>query len=610
MRHRLITKPADDVLTGTGRATYLRTTRIAWPNWPRQQPRSTLQHVVLLASGLLCWFSSLEAFAKPRVQITAPSRIQVHTEGSRKSLKVAATLTDELARPLAAMRLRILLLDAAGGTIAWDSRRPCALAESSESGTRRHLLTNRDGMVCLVGTPSATPRRVRVEFLGYQLYGPTSAEVPWIDRSSSLDVGFSPVPRRINLDNAHVELHARAQRAKDEGVPDLPVELLEHDGRRLAVALSDRDGHVTFRVPTADIDGPSIARLSLSVDKHSVHPTSSASVLVARQAIVTLETSHRSTTGDLTRGVDIPVRVRTQRGNVTQGLVEARVGKRVLAIAPVVDGVATLRVVVEPDDLDNETAFAFGDTTHLSASLHYVPSQSVYVASNALAINLIHKRSLGLLPILQLVVVVLLGAWLLENWLRPKRRRTKRRQLSAESTHGSVQVVSPQPRAKQWQGTVIDAHDATAIPNATLSVVSASFAGNTVLLTSRSAQDGSFHFYLDAPAPTLRLCVKAPNHVTLTSTFPAAGLLCIKMVSRRRALLEQLVRWTQRQHKRWTQQPEATPHHVIEVAHAAKLDRIESWASSVQQSVYDKPALDEVTQQAIDKMHDEIQPAR
>ena len=83
-----------------------------------------------------------------------------------------------------------------------------------------------------------------------------------------------------------------------------------------------------------------------------------------------------------------------------------------------------------------------------------------------------------------------------------------------------------------------------------------------------------------------RACVDSADHSTHEQPLPPPSVLGVALVTRRRALLERLVRWARQKGAPFDGAPEPTPGHVRRVASRASAVEVEAWASRVEQAAY------------------------
>jgi len=155
-----------------------------------------------------------------------------------------------------------------------------------------------------------------------------------------------------------------------------------------------------------------------------------------------------------------------------------------------------------------------------------------------------------------------------------------------------IDVVRAQAGQTAYRGSVVDAHDGTVIARARLVVIAPAFQGDGVIARATTDEGGAF--VLDAKHQNdARLVIEAPAHSKYEQALPLPGVLRIALVTRRRTLLERLVRWAQRAGSPFDAPPEPTPGHVRRAAFRAQDDEVEQWARGVESAAYGPATVDE-----------------
>jgi len=90
-----------------------------------------------------------------------------------------------------------------------------------------------------------------------------------------------------------------------------------------------------------------------------------------------------------------------------------------------------------------------------------------------------------------------------------------------------------------------------------------------------------------------RLVVSSADHATHEQALPPPSVLRVALVTRRRALLERLVRWARQRGAPFDGAPEPTPGHVRRAAARHDAGEVEAWAGRVEQAVYGPDRVDE-----------------
>jgi hypothetical protein len=189
------------------------------------------------------------------------------------------------------------------------------------------------------------------------------------------------------------------------------------------------------------------------------------------------------------------------------------------------------------------------------------------------------------------------------GWRRPPRLRPTSSSAPPRG-RASVEVIEALGPGGGYRGVVCDAHEGTPVSPAVVSFIGPE-GGAHVLLQVRTATDGSFKADAAAfPSGTL-VEVTAPFHATLTAPLPGPGVLQLSLLSRRRALLDRLVRWAERRGKPWTRPSgDPTPGHIAGVAEQESEAQVGRWARSVERLAYGPNPPDAALEQAAGVVED------
>jgi len=154
-----------------------------------------------------------------------------------------------------------------------------------------------------------------------------------------------------------------------------------------------------------------------------------------------------------------------------------------------------------------------------------------------------------------------------------------------------VQVIGRAPSAGGWRGVVVDAHEGTPVVGARLSIVVPAFQGDGVIARALADEHGSFSFD-PTHARDARLVVEADLHSTYEQALPPPSALHVALITRRRALLDRLVRWARHQGAPFDGVSEPTPGHVRRAAARLKMQEgqrwttVEKWAGQVESAAF------------------------
>src|SRR5260221_11563213 len=120
-----------------------------------------------------------------------------------------------------------------------------------------------------------------------------------------------------------------------------------------------------------------------------------------------------------------------------------------------------------------------------------------------------------------------------------------------------------------------------------------------VLFQVRTGHEGSFAVESAGFPSGTRVEVHAPFHATLSAPLPVPGVIELSLISRRRALLERLVRWAERRGKPWTRgSGDPTPAHVAGVASSEAEAHVERWARGLEHLAFGPNPPDAASEQA------------
>ena len=460
------------------------------------------------------------------------------------------------------------------------------------------LETDERGGFCLRGRGALDKEAaLRVHFAGTKLYEAVQ------DRFAvdAIQAGLSPVILRFDpavdaIDLERESLAVTAALRIDRSDPGrlsaaaalqregLAVVLEDERGTKLGEAVTGGDGRARFEVKASSLDGPGQGELRARFDGSATLAKASASQSVLRRAQVTLALSHPLDPANAEDGIPIDVEVTSARGAVDGGVVEAlRAGESVGAGA-VQHGKA--RVIA---------AFASEREGRVPMALRYVPAAPWWRPGPELAIE-VPVAGPGVWRQVALGALVLaIAGWVLGGWRRaPKPPALADQEAKAAPPSGrpGVRIVGPSEGAQGWRGVVIDAHEGTRIPGAELTIVVPAFDGTGVI--ARATTDEAGAFTIDAAYRNdARLVVHAASHSTYEQALPAPSTLGVALVTRRRAILDRLVRWSRRQGPPFEGPLEPTPGHVRRVASRAQDLDIERWASEIERAAFGPEVVDE-----------------
>ncbi|MCK6591970.1 MAG: carboxypeptidase regulatory-like domain-containing protein, partial [Polyangiaceae bacterium] len=234
-------------------------------------------------------------------------------------------------------------------------------------------------------------------------------------------------------------------------------------------------------------------------------------------------------------------------------------------------------------------------------SLRYVAAAPWWRAGQELRVELPIAGPGILRQALLALVVVIVTAWVIAPWRRaPKPRAPKDAEAPAAPPSGraGVQVVASPAGQRGWKGTVMDAHEGTPVAGARLMIVVPAFEGDGVVARGTADERGAFTLLLDGSSTAAvpngaRLVVESATHSAYEQALPPPSVLSVALVTRRRAILDRLVRWARRQGSPFDGPPEPTPGHVRRVATRANAREVETWAMKIEHLAFGPDEVDE-----------------
>ena len=126
------------------------------------------------------------------------------------------------------------------------------------------------------------------------------------------------------------------------------------------------------------------------------------------------------------------------------------------------------------------------------------------------------------------------------------------------------------------------------------------FDGVAVLAQTTSGEDGAFALAPFETRPGDELVAEGPLHAPLRCPLPPSGELHVRLVLRKRALLDRLVTWARARGAPYDPGFEPTPGHVRAAA-GSELG-VARWADAVEQAAYGGAAVDGGAQAEVDRL--------
>ena len=543
-----------------------------------------------LLTTLVLWANVGSAAAAdstpPTLKISGKASFTTEARASGEGFEVRAGLVDEVGRPLPGSEVRIRADAPTGNATLHRCGDP-----RGEAGGELLLSTDKAGRVCITvtGMPSGS---VELSFRDARGYLERTSRVVRLPDgvATSFEVGFDPPLTSLSLDRPvqEIGLVARARGGAAAPAASELVLSLVADGaeRELGRAALDGLGEVhRLSLVSGSFGPPGPARLIGRLRTRGGEELAQASTAITRTVTVALQVGSDSANAT-EAGASLTVHAASALGPAPSGVIEARSRGLSVAAARVRNGSATLTLPTAP-------AALLGGTL----TLDYVGEGTGWLSGPPLELRVSAPGPSYGRYALWIAAAGLAALAVVLGWRRPPRSRPLEATIPPRA-RASVEVLETFGAGGGYQGFVRDAHDGSGISPAVVSFVGGGARG-TVLHQARTATDGSFNVQSSVfPAGTL-VEVTAPLHATLTAPLPAPGVIELSLVSRRRALMERLVRWAERRGKPWTRPiGEPTPAQVAAVASSEAEPDVERWARGLERLAFGPIPPDAASEQA------------
>jgi hypothetical protein len=285
------------------------------------------------------------------------------------------------------------------------------------------------------------------------------------------------------------------------------------------------------------------------------------------------------------------------------GSIEARLGELSVGIGSLRNGEARVTAI-----------FAAGRALDLTVRAVYVPAAPWWEPGAPGVIAVTVRPGTPWRRIAFSVLALALVAWVIREAydFRPFRRsRVATEKPKLAEPVGRAEVVRPRAPREGWAGVVFDAHEGAPIRGAAIAVVLAGFPGadgstGTRVLAERIADDAG-QFALAEPAfpRGALLRISAPTHGPIEIPLPPPSDLSIAMVSRKRNLLERVVKFALREWGAWDDsRRDPTPDQVARrarreadpIASDGRAKQIEAYARATESAAFGPGTVDASTE--------------
>jgi len=555
---------------------------------------------VLLAFAALVVTPALFG-ATPEVRVRGSAKISAAAAASEESAVVAGTLLDDTGRPVGGATLRIRGVALDGTTLPLPALVACA-REPPPGGFRpggsarraeQSVTTDAAGRFC-VSTDAGGLAALTVTFADERGLLDAAEEKVTIDRSRhAVELRLLPLTAtfEVERETQRVQVNVRSVSALSPVTPPLPLAvyaLTPNAETLLAQGACPMNGATELEFATSKLAGPGPIELALRFAGSATLQPAEARRRVLATARVRLALSRAPAAADPTDGVVLDVALGSAAGAVDKGSVEARLDGKTVGIAPVARGAA--RVVAQ---FPRRGPNARLELRYLPTEPWWRPGEPLAVDVGLLAQNRWPSLAwLGLLGALAL--------WLVGGWRRPERSERAAAAGDAVALRvAGVHVIQRDDEYIGWRGVVRDAHDEHPLEGALVSLVGVAPERR---VHARVSADHDGRFELSAPSDgAVELLVTARLHSDFSCPAPPHGELRVDLVSRRRHVLDRLVRWAERRGPLGRARAEPTPGDVKRHGRRAHKDDIVEWAGAVEAAAYGPGAVDESVEQDVNR---------
>lgn len=528
------------------------------------------------------------------LRVRGTSQLDVFAVGRVSDVLVRGALTDEVGASLGRASLRLEAKDGASA-LALDGLTSCPGEDTlirSDGRTAANITTDERGVFCVLWPGRTTAGSFTAKYNGNKFFEGiegSAAVVPEGEQRAVTTLKFDTPPSTLDLDKESHLIGATLRIARADAArmllpanrhEGLTVNLVDERGQIVATTTTRGDGKARFELKSSALGDPGDGELRAEFPGDKQLAASKAESQVTRSIKVSLELPS-SAAGDPDAGISIDVGVTSGRGAATSGLVEASIDGKPVGAAPVKDGKAALVIT-----------FAGGEERKLPLTVRYSPSAPYWQPGAPATMEVVAK---GPHPIRQIGFAVLgaaLVAWIVLKWRRaPKVENRESAMPPPPSGRPEILVLERPSGLRGWKGQVADAHDGYPIARAELTVFTVGFDKRNVIARATTEADGTFSLDVPDAPKDARLLVEGELHATYEQPLPGPSILRVALVTRRRAILDRLVKWARLRGTPFDSNREPTPGHVRRVASRTGAERVESWATNIEAAAFGPSAV-------------------
>lgn len=557
---------------------------------------------------ILIAFAVLVVAATPawavNVRVRGGAQIEVAGWDRGTEVIVRGRVTDDVGASFGKVSLQ-LTARGPGGAIRFGNTRPCEGEDGGDArgeGEACQVTTAESGAFCVRFDPPAAGATLSASFVGNNFYDPAEASAT-IDAENETRVRsllkfettqsvFDLSDERVSLivslkvDRADQQRKSSQRTIKREG---LALTLQNESGATLSTAPTGGDGKARFTLPARELGAPGEGVLKAIFAGDDGLLPSTTTLPVLRRGAASIRAPESIETSDPEGGFGFDVELTSAHGEVDGGIVEMTIDGQAVGAGPVSGGRAHI-----------SASFVGSRKRTLEAELRYSPSAPWWVADNRATVR-VEVAGAGFVK--QIVFGILLAGitgWIVTKWRRsPQLAEVEPQRESPPSGRPEVLVLERTAGQTGWRGTVTDAHDGHPLEGVRISVLGREFDRMRELASVVTHADGTFALDVAAP-PGSVLAAEGEEHARHEQDVPPAGVLRVTLVTRRRALLDRLVKWVRARGAPFEGAKEPTPGHVRRVAARNGSDPVESWAREVEHAAF---GPDPVTRAVDERIH-------
>ena len=461
------------------------------------------------------------------------------------------------------------------------------------NGTVLPIKTGDDGRFCVRVSLPIDRYVAHVTWNGSPLIDGAKLDLP-IDLSRrAVVLKFDPEPRVVWITGAAGAIEALAT-IDDNGTTslaaDVPLMLSNERGVTIASATTNGSGRAHFAFDPSRLGPPGRGELRVAFGGNADSVSTSHAAEIERHTRVDLalrdgalasgSETDRLPPGWPEDGVSFVVTAKSPGGDVPNGSVEARAFGQLVGAGTVERGEATVVVT-----FSSEAAGSTGNDAAIE--LKYAPSAPWYEPA---APHVVHLPLRGPSPWRQVPLVIAglaVVAWFVVGRTARRRNATVPPPRPKPISKGEAKIeVVRAARDSQvgWSGSVIDAHDGSAVAGARVAIERPAFGRVSVVASAIADGYGRFELRPAETRPGDELAIEAALHGALRKPMPPAGELEIALVLRKRALLARLVAWARQRGRPFDSRPEPTPGHIRKSA--GKDFTLARWADAVERAAF------------------------